>query len=463
VGVVQNEPDVPVPDQRGELEQLHEEVARLQAQLAETTPGAGAGPGPDAQPSSRRQGWWRPWVAGVLIVLGAVLAPLSVVAIWAHDEMSDTDRYVDTVAPLASDPQVQAAVSARLTELIFAKIPVEEITGQAIDALESRGLPPRIGASLAALSTPLANGVHSFVAEKVDGLVRSQAFRDAWEQANRQAHGQMVAVLTGKTDGAVTVNGGQVTVNLATVIEAVKQRLVDAGFSLASRIPPVNAQFAIMDSADLQNAQTGFRLLSTAAHVLPFLALACVIGAVAVGRSRRRTVVVAFLAVAASMVVLGLALNVSRGIYLDSLPSRVHPGAAAVIFDTLIRFIRMNLRALLVLSLAIAAVAWVSGPGPAPVAVRRGTTRSINAVRSGTGLRTGHFGEVAHTYRTQLRVGVLGLALLVYVLASHPTGAWTLGLVVVTAVVLLVLELVSHPPETAAAVAPPETSAGSPA
>ena len=52
----------------------------------------------------------------------------------------------------------------------------------------------------------------------------------------------------------------------------------------------------------------------------------------------------------------------------------------------------VNLRALLVISLAVAFVAWVSGPEQAPAAVRRGTTRALDAVRhrrDSAGLGTG--------------------------------------------------------------------------
>ncbi|KOX26057.1 hypothetical protein ADL06_16705 [Streptomyces sp. NRRL F-6491] len=49
--------------------------------------------------------------AVVLIVLGCVLAPLGIVASWAADVVGATDRYVATVAPLASDPAVQDAAA----------------------------------------------------------------------------------------------------------------------------------------------------------------------------------------------------------------------------------------------------------------------------------------------------------------------------------------------------------------
>ena len=78
-----------------------DEVAQLRAQIAELNARLAAAP-TAALPARRRNGWWRPWVAGVLIAVAALIAPLSVVAMWAHDEVSDTDRYVETVGPLAA-------------------------------------------------------------------------------------------------------------------------------------------------------------------------------------------------------------------------------------------------------------------------------------------------------------------------------------------------------------------------
>ena len=41
---------------------------------------------------------------------------------------------------------------------------------------------------------------------------------------------------------------------------------------------------------------------------------------------------------------------------------------------------------------------------------------------------------------------VIGIALVVYVQAAHPTGSWTLKVLGITVVVLLLLELGARPP-----------------
>ena len=355
-------------------------------------------------------------VVALCLVLVGVLAPLSILATWAHDEVSDTDRYVETVAPLAQSPEVQAAVTTRLTDRIMGLIDVEAVTQDAIDALADRGLRPRAVASLTALSGPLTQGVETFVGNQVGRIVSSDEFADAWTQANRVAHTQLVAVLSGETGEAVQVSGGAVQLNLGVVIDRVKERLLDAGFSLASRIPQVSAEVTLFQSAELARAQTAFRLLDAAARALPVIALVLLGVAVAVSVRRRRTLTIGALVIAASMLVLGAALNFFRIVYLDAVPSdRLPADAAAVIFDQIVQFIRLNLRALLVISLAVAVVAWVSGPEQAPAAVRRGTTRALDAVRhrrDSAGLGTGPVGDFLYTYRTPLRIVVLGGAVL---------------------------------------------------
>jgi hypothetical protein len=429
------------PEATARLAELRGEVARLETELGE----------PPTEPATpARGGWWRTPVVVVCMILVALLAPLAIVATWAHDEIGDTDRYVQTVAPLAHDPAVQAAVSDKITTALLEQLDVKAVTNQAIDAITSRSNRPRLALSLQALSSPLVEGISNFVHTQVTRLVESDEFATAWEAANREAHAAMVAVLTGKGSNTVTVQDGTVSLNLAVVIDAVKAKLVAAGFTLAERIPETTATFTLFQSADLHKARTGFRLLSTLARALPIIAVLLLALAVFVARRRRRTLVAGALVVAGSMLLLGLLLNAFRSVYLDAVPSETLPAdAAAAIYDQLVWFIRLNLRAVLVLFLAIAAVVWVTGPEPAPSRVRAGANRAFDAVRhrsDDAGLNTGQFGLFLGTYKGAIRGTVAGLVILIYVLAAHPTGAFTLGLLLIAALVLLVVELLARTP-----------------
>ncbi|HET8560480.1 MAG TPA: hypothetical protein VFL69_08195 [Marmoricola sp.] len=435
------------PASDAELERLRGEVARLRQELQQAEE-------PPAPPRPRR-GRTARWVgASVLFLVVALLAPLSVVATWVHDEVSDTNRYVATVTPLASDPAVQQAVVTRTTNTIMANIDVQAVTQEAVDALSQRGLPPRAAAGLSALSTPLENGVRSFVEKAVTRLVHSDAFQQAWVQINRTAHAQLVAVLTGKQTGAVKVVGDRVTLDLAPVIDKVKTRLTQAGFGLAAQVPEVSTNITLVESADITKAQTAFRLLGAVARGLPILAVLLLAAAVALAPGRRRALMVGGLVVAGSMLLLGLLLNAFRPVYLGALPPDVSASAAGAVYDTLVGFIRLNLRAVLVLFLALALVAWVTGPSAAAVSVRHGSRRAVDFVRHGSeqaGIHTGAFGASLYRLRVPIRVGIAGVVVLVYVLAAHPTGAFTIILLAIAAFVLLLVELLARPPAPAPA------------
>ena len=167
-------------------------------------------------PVSRQR--WRTIVAFLLIVVGCVLAPLAGVAVWARNQVTNTDRYVRTVAPLASDPAIQAAVADQITAQVFTYLDVQGLTNQAVDALAAQGVRPRVADQLRGFAGPLGSGIQGFVRTEVGKIVQSQAFADAWVQANRVAHDGMVKALTGEGGEAVTVEGDTVTLNLAPFI-----------------------------------------------------------------------------------------------------------------------------------------------------------------------------------------------------------------------------------------------------
>ena len=68
---------------------------------------------------------------------------------------------------------------------------------------------------MSALAAPLATGIRSFVSDRLEALVRSDAFERAWVEANRTAHSELVAALTGETGDSVEIDRGAVSVNLA--------------------------------------------------------------------------------------------------------------------------------------------------------------------------------------------------------------------------------------------------------
>lgn len=436
--MTRSEPVEPPPDPSAE------EVARLQAEIARLRASVG-GPA-----STDRRGWWRPVVAGLLVTVAALLAPLSVLATWASGQIQDTDRYIETVAPLASNPDVQDAIVVRVEQVVYRYLDLDATIDQVVVALENQGVPEDAVATLSALTGPLANGVRSFIHDRITTLVRSDAFEQAWVEANRAAHTELVAALTGETGGSVEVDRGAVSVNLAVLINTLKQQLVEAGFGIADRIPEVAASFTIVESDDLATVQSLLGVLDNLSTWLPVVGLALVATAIAVSRDRRRWFLVSGLAVAGSMLLLGATLNAIRPIYLDALPESSSPAAAGAIYDQLVSFIRLALRGVAVVGLTVAVVAWFSASRGAGATARAGLVRGIDGLRRGTaraGLRTGKLGVALSQYRGPIRIAVVGIAAVAYLAKDHPTGGTALAFVLGTAAVLFVLAVLAAEPE----------------
>lgn len=429
-----------------EVRRLRERVAQLETELA-------AGRHPETPPPAARRGVWRAATSALLITLACLLAPLSATAVWASRQVSDTDRYLETVAPLAHDPAVQKTIADAVTNEILAAVNVQEITTQTLDAIAKQGLPPRIADNLQALSGPLTNGIEGFVRTQVNNLVASPQFATIWLEANRTAHASLVSLLEGEQGGALSAQNDTVTLNLAPIIAQVKERLVANGFGLADKIPVVNKSIVLVQSDSVTKAQGLYRFLNTLGVWLPIISLVLLALGVYIARDHRRALLRGALGFAGAMLALGVLLTLARVFYLNALPTDViSRDAGGAIFDTLVRYLRYSLRAVGVLALIVAAAAFFTGPSVSAVRTRAAFTKGLGSLRGSAesrGVSTGRVGLWTYAHKRLLLIlSVVGGAL-VLTLWSRPT----VSVVVVTAAVVLfavlLIELIGRPPVAA--------------
>jgi hypothetical protein len=169
-----------------------------------------------------------------------------------------------------------------------------------------------------------------------------------------------------------------------------------------------------------------------------------------VAKDHRRALVGAGLGVAAGMLVLALGLAVFRSIYLDAVPATVLPhDAAAVLYDTIVRFLRAGLRTVLVLALVVAAGAFLTGQSVTALRTRQALTRGLGWLQGSAehaGLRTGPVGAWVYANRRALRIGAVVLASLALVFWSRPTGKVVIGLTLALLLALAIIEFLGRPP-----------------
>jgi hypothetical protein len=386
---------------------------------------------------------------------------LSVVSVWASTTLSDTDQYVETVVPLADDAAVQEAIATEVTTAVFESLDVEAVATDALEALaEQPNVPPRAAAVLPGLAVPLTEGVESFTRDQVEAFLATPEFAQLWAEVNRLAHEQVVKLLEGNEGGAVSAQDSQITLNLAPIVAAVQDLLVDRGFELAANVPEVDRSFVLAESDAISEAQGFYSTLNTLGVWLPVVALVILIVGVLLARDRRRALVKGALGVAAAMIGLGVALTLTRMWYVETTPADILSAeAAGGVFDTLVRFLRTALRALGVAALVVALAAFLAGPSTAATKTRATFERGIGSARGsaeGAGWDTGRLGAWVFAHRRALQATTLVLGGLVLMFWAQPTAWVVVWIALAVLLVLAVIEFLGTPPVQTTAV--PETA-----
>ena len=377
-----------------------------------------------------------------------MLAPISVLGVWAANQVSNTDKYVRNVAPLIKQPAVQGALTDKISTAVSDQIHVQSVAKQAAAQLSKRGL-TRLGALLSNFSGSIAGAVDGLIHSTVGKIVKSPVVARIWVNVNRAAHAQLVKALSGQKS-ALSVSNGKVVVGLGPFIDKVKKRLSARGLTLVNSLPSINPTFPLFSAKYLVRARSAYRLLTTLKWVLPVLTILLFAGGIYVARRHRRALVGAALGLAGSMFVLAAMLAVGRAIYLNKVPSSVLPAdAASVVFDTIVRFVRQGLRVLLVLGLVVALAGFFTGPSITAVRTRAGFGSAFGFIRGSgerVGISTGPVGVWVYGHRLALRIAAVVGASLIFIFWTDPTGLVVLLIAVVLAITLGLIELVGRPP-----------------
>jgi hypothetical protein len=176
------------------------------------------------------------------------------------------------------------------------------------------------------------------------------------------------------------------------------------------------------------------------------LSLGFLAGSVALDPDRRRGVRNVGIGTALSMLVLLLVFGVGREVYLGALPEGVQrPDAAAVVFDTLTRFVLQATRVLFVIGAVLFVGAWITGPTAAARRLRGYWDRLLGrgSAAAGGAVELGPVPAWVSKHLNALRGAILVLAVLVLLAWDQPTGKVVLLIALLTLVPLAIVQLLA--------------------
>lgn len=366
------------------------------------------------------QGRGRGIAAWVIFTIAAILLPIALTAFWAQRTLTDTERYVATVAPLSEDPTIQRAVSTLVTDKTVAQLDVENRLNTI--------LPP----ALHPLAPILAGGVTTLITRAVDTFLASPDFHQLWVTINQAVQKSLVAALSGTPSGSVSIRGDQVILDTGDALTAVKQKLVDKGVPFAADIPippQADREVVLLTSPQLSTARTAYAIGQPIAQWLIYAVLALFVIALIMVRNRPRMVVGLGIAALISAVLLKAGLAFGESTLSDTLAGTPLAIGQQAFYSILTVFLLNGTRALFLVGLILVGVGWFLG--------NSSTGRKARALADQVGGTAGQAlrdspvaaaGSWVTRHRGALYVGLLSLLGVILVFFTDPVTPTSVGI-----------------------------------
>lgn len=391
-------------------------------------------------------------VGAILLVVAVLLAPVAAMGTWARLQLVDTERFVATFAPLASDPDVQDFVADQVTTAIDEQVDISTVVGEVFDGIRSLGLPPRADTALTLLEGPAADGAISLIDSVVHDVVQSEQFADIWTQALRFTHERATAIIQNAPGTAVQLgDDGAVTIELGVVIDRVKEAMTERGIGFANAIPEIDRSIPIAQADALVLVRTVYQIADIGGFWLPWLVLGLLVAGVLLMRDRPRALFWSSAGFAVVFLMLAAGMGIGRGVFIRAVsPSVMSAEAATALFEQLTSLLAGTIAALALVGVLVAIWAWLAGSARTAVAFRGLVESGFSSVRRAAERRvltTGSFGRGVDRFRGPIFI-VGALAAMTLLIVMRPV---TFGAVVGVAVGLLVfaalIELLRRPEE----------------
>lgn len=398
----------------------------------------------------------RAWLAGIMIVLGVVLTPVAILTNWAAATVSDTQRFVATLSPLASNPTVQNTIINEVTDAINKQIDIPQITGSLVTGLgDALNLPAPAKQALGLVKDPISAGVQGAIHDLVAKAVTSDAFQKGWTTALTMTSQQITDLLSDNGKSALSLaSDGTLSLPLKPIIDQVKGDLVKQGVGFANMIPSVNTSITIAKIPELAVARVVYQVGVGVGTWLPWIVLFLFIGGAFIANKRPRATMAIGISVTVVTGLLALAMPLLRTVLLITL-DQSYAGAVGVVYDALIDYMAVVVASVVVLGIGLIVAGWAAGPSETAIKLRAWANgvfaQGRRSIASTPGSGFDKFRHSLTSVRLLIQIVIVaGLGLWVGAIIPLHTAV-ILGFIALGALLFVALEVLRLEPAVAAA------------
>lgn len=397
-------------------------------------------------PVTRKRWRGRSYVSLILFVIATLLTPIAVIGHWGHQTVVDTQQFIDTVGPLAAQPEIQDAVATVVGDAIITQVDTAELASGLVGSFVGND-------SLATLlSGPIKLGIDSAIRQGVTRFVESQAFTQAWVSINRAAQRGFIAALSGEPSGPVRFDGDLLVLDISSLLQQVQQSLVDDGLAVAAAvtIPDSDAQITLLDSPALAQARTIYSFASPFLSFILLITAALFTLSVLLATRRARATMSVGVVVLVWAIVLHFGIRAAENNFVNAFKDSIFELAAAVFYNQLLTYLLLAVQGLILLGVVVIILGWFSSTS----ATAMGARGSIDAGLVDIGQRLpaafSRIGRPLREYAPFVRWGLLALWLIAVFALGRVTLEHTLGWTAIVLGLLTLAQILMHAPDEAA-------------
>ncbi|HXW59380.1 MAG TPA: hypothetical protein VEJ23_07875 [Solirubrobacteraceae bacterium] len=297
------------------------------------------------------------WLVRLLVWGTTVLAIVAIFAVWSNRQLLNPNNWANTSTKLLQNQKVREATSNYLVNQLYANVNVSE------------ELKKRLPTQLQPLAAPVAGALQNLAIQAAERALANARVQEAWKHANKAADETFLAIVNGK--GAVATNGGVVTLDLASIVSNITERL---GLpNVSSKLPASVAHVTILKSKQLKAVQDGVKALKGLALLLTIIVPLLYALAIFLARARRRETL---MQVGIAIVFAGLVVFAGRAIIesqaVDSLVKvEANKPAGEAIISIATSMLSEIAGAFVIVGVPLIAAAWFAGPARLAVRARR--------------------------------------------------------------------------------------------
>jgi len=289
-----------------------------------------------------------------LVVVATLLMLISALTIWVKRQALDTNAWTNASGQMLANDQIRQQLSIYLVDTLFSSTDATAKIEQALPA-NRQGLAPVISGAL-----------QNVAIQATDRILETPQAQTLWEDANRRAHQNLLAVLNGEDVRRFQTSNGQVVLDLSPLVQRVSQRF-------GIQASPDAGKITILHSDQLKNAQRALKVVKVLSVFLLLLVLVLYGIAIYLAHGHRRRIL---RAIAAAFLIVGVLIlviqKVTGGFVIDSLirTDAIRPaGSAAWGIGT--ELLRSVAYAIILYGVAGLIGAWLAGPTRLAVASRK--------------------------------------------------------------------------------------------